>query len=63
MNASVDASRVVGAVARLFELDRVPGLEDEFTFPALPTTSRERIFGGQVIAQAMIAAARTVDAD
>ncbi len=63
INASVDVAKVVGAVARLFTLDPVPGLEDEFTFPALPTTSRQRIFGGQVIAQAMVAAARTVDAD
>lgn len=63
INASVSAEKVVAAVARLFDLDPVPGVEDEFTFPALPTTARERIFGGQVIAQAMIAAARTVDPD
>jgi len=61
INASVDAAKVVGAVARLFDLDPVPGLPDEFTFPALPTTARDRIFGGQVIAQAMMAAARTID--
>ena len=61
INASVDAAQVVGAVARLFDLDPVPGLPDEFTFPALPTTARDRIFGGQVIAQAMMAAARTID--
>lgn len=61
INASVDAAKVVGAVARLFDLDPVPGLEDEFTYPALPTTARDRIFGGQVIAQAMMAAARTVE--
>ena len=63
INASIDVAQVVGSVARLFELDPVPGVEDEFTFPALPTTARDRIFGGQVIAQAMIAAARTVDAE
>ena len=63
INASVPAEKVVRAVARLFDLDPVPGVEDEFTFPALPTTTRDRIFGGQVIAQAMMAAARTVDAD
>lgn len=61
INDSVDPARVVGAVARLFDL--IPADEpDEFTFPALATTARERIFGGQVIAQAMVAAARTVDA-
>src|SRR3546814_10360774 len=54
INAGVDAAKVVGAVARLFDLDPVPGLPDEFTFPALPTTARDRIFGGQVIAQAMM---------
>ncbi|MDZ4367426.1 MAG: thioesterase family protein [Afipia sp.] len=62
INASIDATKVVGAVARLFDLS--PADEpDEFTFPALATTARERIFGGQVIAQAMVAAACTVDAD
>ena len=35
--------------------------EDEFIFPALNSTARERIFGGQVIAQAIVAADRTVD--
>ena len=60
---SVPAEKVVRAVAKLFDLDPVPGVEDEFTFPALPTTARDRIFGGQVIAQAMMAASRTVDAD
>ena len=34
---------------------------DEFTFPAFRKPMRQRIFGGQVIAQAMVAAARTVD--
>jgi len=63
INASTPADKVVGAVARLFDLDAVPGVDDEFTFPARPTTSRARIFGGQVIAQAMTAAARTVDPD
>lgn len=63
INARVSAETVVAAVARLFDLEPVPGVEDEFTFPALATTARDRIFGGQVIAQAMIAAARTVEAD
>ena len=61
INARVPAEKVVGAVARLFDLDPVPGVDDEFTFPALATTARDRIFGGQVIAQAMMAAARTVE--
>src|SRR3546814_20433738 len=61
INSSTPADKVVGAVARLFDLDAVPGVDDEFTFPARPTTSRDRIFGGQVIAQALTAAARTVD--
>ncbi|MGH6650944.1 MAG: acyl-CoA thioesterase [Sphingopyxis sp.] len=63
INASVDVGEVVAAVARLFDLDAVSGVDDEFTFPALATTARDRIFGGQVIAQAMVAAARTVDPD
>src|SRR3546814_20889465 len=61
INAGVDAAKVVGAVARLFDLDPVPGLPDEFTFPALPTTARDRIFGGKVIEQAMMAPARTIE--
>lgn len=63
INSRSSAETVVAAVARLFDLEPVPGVEDEFTFPALATTARDRIFGGQVIAQAMIAAARTVEAD
>ena len=61
INAGVSAEKVVAAVARLFDLDPVPGVEDEFTYPALATTARDRIFGGQVIAQAMFAASRTVE--
>ena len=54
--------KVVGAVTRLFDL--VPAEEpDEYTFPAFNKPTRDRIFGGQVIAQAMVAAARTVDSD
>src|SRR3546814_8066900 len=63
INSSTPADKIVGAVARLCALDAVPGVDDEFTFPARPTTSRDRICGGQVIAQAMTAAARTVDPD
>src|SRR3546814_15009422 len=63
INSSTPADKVVGAVARLFDLDAVPGVDDEFTFPARPTTPRDRIFGGHVIAQAMTDAARTVHPD
>jgi acyl-CoA thioesterase-2 len=63
INDGIPAETVVATVARLFDLDPVPGLADEFTFPALASTARDRIFGGQVIAQAMTAAARTVEED
>jgi acyl-CoA thioesterase II len=62
IRAKASPEKVVGAVARLFALDAA-GVTDEFVFPARSTTSRERIFGGQVIAQAMHAAALTVDAE
>lgn len=60
IHAKVPADKLVRSVSRLFEFapDEAP---DEFIYPAQATTSRERIFGGQVIAQAMMAAARTVD--
>lgn len=61
VHASIDRNRVVRRVVRLFDLEAT-GEPDEFTFPALPKATRDRIFGGQVIAQAMVAAARTVDA-
>ena len=61
IQSAFSPEKVVAAVTRLFELDRVPGLEDEFTFPAFEKPTRQRIFGGQVIAQALVAAARTVD--
>src|SRR3546814_13754141 len=61
INSSTPADKIDGAVASLIDLDAVPGVDDEFTFPARQTTSRDRIFGGQVSAQAMTAAARTVD--
>lgn len=56
---AVPADQLVGALAHLFDFTAEG--EDEFSYPALPSTSRARIFGGQVIAQAMMAAARTVD--
>src|SRR3546814_14104522 len=61
INSSTPADKVVGAVARLFDLDAVPGVDDEFTFPARPTTSRDRIFGGPGLAQTVNAAACTVE--
>ncbi len=59
---SVPAEEMVASVRRLFDLepDEAP---DEFIFPALPSTSRARIFGGQVVAQSLMAAARTVEPD
>ena len=59
---SVPAEEMVQSIGRLFDLipDEAP---DEFIFPALPSTSRARIFGGQVVAQSLMAAARTVEPD
>lgn len=59
-HAAVDRDRVVGRVVKLFDLQPA-GEPDEFVFPAFSKPMRERIFGGQVIAQAMVAAAQTVD--
>lgn len=61
IQAAYTPEKVVAKVTRLFDLDPVSGLEDEFTFPAFSKPTRQRIFGGQVIAQALAAAARTVD--
>ena len=56
---SVAPEKLVRGLVKTFELEG--GEEDEFVFPARKSTSRERIFGGQVIAQAMVAADHTVD--
>lgn len=56
------AAKVVERATRLFELQD-GGAEDEFIFPAMKAATRPRIFGGQVIAQALVAASRTVDAE
>jgi len=56
---AVPADKLVRNVARLF--DFIDDGDDEFTYPGLAASTRERIFGGQVIAQAMMVAARTVD--
>jgi len=58
--ASVDRARLVRHIVHLFALEAADE-PDEFTYPAFTTPRRNRIFGGQVIAQAMVAAARTVD--
>lgn len=55
------ADKVVRLTSKLFELQPT-GVEDEFFFPAFPVVTRPRIFGGQVIAQALAAATLTVDA-
>jgi acyl-CoA thioesterase II len=62
IHAAVAPEKLVGYLVGLFDFqaDCEP---DEFIFAALDKTSRERIFGGQIIAQAMMAAARTVDPD
>ena len=57
--SSVSAEKLIAGLLRTFSLS-TDG-EDEFIFPALSSTARERIFGGQVIAQAVVAADRTVD--
>ena len=57
--SSVSAEKLIAGLLRT--LDLTADAADEFTFPALSSTARERIFGGQVIAQAIVAADRTVD--
>lgn len=58
-NSAVSPEKLIAGLLRTFNLTADP--DDEFTFPALSSTARERIFGGQVIAQAIVAADRTVD--
>ena len=57
--ASVPAEKLIAGLLATFDL--TTDAADEFTYPALDSTARERIFGGQVIAQAIVAADRTVD--
>lgn len=57
--SSVPAEKLVAGLLRTFSL-KADG-DGEFIYPALSSTARERIFGGQVIAQAIVAADRTVD--
>ena len=57
--SSVPAEKLISRLLRTFDLTAED--DDEFIFPALNSTARERIFGGQVIAQAIVAADRTVD--
>lgn len=59
--SSVSADQLIAGL--LATLDLTADAADEFIYPALPSTARERIFGGQVIAQAVVAADRTVDAE
>ena len=56
---SVPAEKVVAAVTNLFTLQKVA--EDRFIYFGNGKASRDRLFGGQVIAQAMLAAALTVE--
>lgn len=57
--SSVSPEKLVAGLLRTFELS--PYGDDEFEYPALTKTARERIFGGQVVAQAMVAADQTVE--
>lgn len=56
---SISAEKLIRGLMNTFNL--TTDGEDEFTFPARSSTARERIFGGQVIAQALVAADHTVD--
>lgn len=62
IHASVPPEKLVHYLVGLFDFT-AEAEPDEFTFPALKAKSRDRIFGGQIIAQAMMAAAKTVDAE
>ncbi|ASK87573.1 acyl-CoA thioesterase [Sphingorhabdus sp. SMR4y] len=57
--SSVPAEKLVAGLLATFKL--TADTADEFTYPALASSARERIFGGQVIAQALVAADHTVD--
>ena len=61
-HSAIPAEKLVRGLVRLFDFDAADE-PDEFTFQAFSRASRDRIFGGQIIAQAMMAAARTVDPD
>jgi len=61
-HSAIPADKLVRGLVRLFDFDAADE-PDEFTFPAFSRASRDRIFGGLIIAQAMMAAARTVDPD
>lgn len=56
---SVPPQQIVASVTKLFALDKVA--EDRFIYFGNGKATRARLFGGQVIAQAMLAAALTVD--
>lgn len=57
--SSVAPDKLIAGLLRTFDLKE--DSNDEFVYPALNSTARERIFGGQVIAQALVAADHTVD--
>jgi acyl-CoA thioesterase II len=55
---AVTGQESVDALVRMLDLERL----DDATFRGLsPRTGRQRVFGGQVAAQALVAAGRTVD--
>lgn len=55
----ISPEKVVERATRMFHLQETD-VEDEFVFPAMRVATRARIFGGQVIAQALVAAGMTV---
>ncbi len=56
---ALPSEKLIAGLLRVFDLKEDE--EDHFVYPALKASERDRIFGGQVIAQAMVAADRTVD--
>src|SRR3569623_721177 len=51
-----------GALARLLALLDLEGIEENIFRGLSPPEPMQRVFGGQVLAQALVAASRTVDA-
>ena len=69
-HTSVSPAKLIANLVRMFTLEageageaggNAGEAQDAFIFPARRSTQRPRIFGGQVIAQAMVAADHTVD--
>jgi acyl-CoA thioesterase-2 len=54
---------MVASVVELVELLSLEHVDDDILRAPAPATTLQRVFGGQVLAQALMAGARTVDAD